>query len=61
MYDQVGATMLGIGTTEPGVLELMGTAVQTQFMAILPIAIPVVGGIALAFFGIRAVRALLHV
>jgi hypothetical protein len=57
MYNEVTTALTGVN----GVVTGLATAVQEQFLAILPIAIPVVGGIAIAFFGIRVVRGLLHV
>jgi hypothetical protein len=57
MYAQVSTALIG----ETGLLTLFADAVGDQFMAILPVALPVVGGIAIAFFGIRVVRGLLHI
>jgi hypothetical protein len=57
MYNEVTTALTGVNGVVTGLVD----SVQDQFLAILPVAIPVVGGIAIAFFGIRVVRGLLHV
>jgi len=59
MYDQVTAALIGSGS-EPGALATLANEVGDTFIAILPVAIPVVGAIAIGFFAIRTVRGLLH-
>ena len=58
MYNTVTTALIsGSGT---GALEVFADAVGDTFVAILPVAIPVVGAIAIGFFAIRVVRGLLH-
>jgi|GEM_PF-4201824 len=58
MYSEITALLFdGSGT---GVLDEFISAVGDMFQSVLPVAIPIVGGIAVGFFAIRVVRGLLH-
>lgn len=58
MYNEVTSALIsGSGT---GALEVFADAVGDTFIAVLPVAIPVVGAIAIGFFAIRVVRGLLN-
>lgn len=61
MYESIQETMLGVGTTEPGVLETFGSEANDMFVEVLPVVLPVLAGIALGFFAIKVVRAILHI
>lgn len=60
MYSDVSTT-LDIGGTAPGGMGEMVGQVGDMFVAIIPVALPVLGGIAVGFFAIKVVRALLHI
>lgn len=47
--------------TDTGALDVMIANVGDMFETILPVALPVLGGIALGFFAIKVVRAILHI
>ena len=57
MYNTVTNALINSGS---GALELFADAVGDTFVAVLPVAIPVVGGIAIGFFAISVIRGLLH-
>lgn len=58
MYQEVTTALIsGSGT---GALEQFANAVGDTFIAVLPVAVPVVGAIAIGFFAISVVRGLLH-
>lgn len=60
MYTDVSTT-LNVGGTAPGGLGEMVGEVGDMFVSIIPVALPVLGGIAIGFFAIKVVRALLHI
>lgn len=58
MYNTVSTQLINAGA---GDLETLVDEVGSMFVAILPVALPVLGGIAIGFFAIKVVRALLHI
>lgn len=58
MYAEVTEALINGSST--GALDMFASAVGDTFIAVLPVAIPVVGAIAIGFFAISVVRGLLH-
>jgi hypothetical protein len=58
MYDTIRSSLIG-GSS--GALDTLGTEVGSTFTAVVPVVVPILGAIALAFFGIKVFRAMLHV
>jgi len=60
MYTEVTEALVSTSSPGSGALEEFAQAVGDTFISVLPVAIPIVGAIAIGFFAIRVVRGLLN-